>query len=304
MSKISKIWKDPRSVLRRILSRVNFSWMPDEPYLKLMYYAHLGRKLDLKNPASCTEKIQWLKLYDRKSRYAAMVDKYEAKKVIAEAIGEEYIVPNLGIWDHPQDIDFDSLPERFVLKATHDSGTVVVCIDKSQLNISDVKNKLSRALEQDYYYWGREWPYKNVKPRIIAEEYLEDTQTKELRDYKWYCFQGVPKLMAIFCGRQAGATTADYFDGCFRHEDMTWGYPIAERIPEKPASFEKMKELAAKLSEDVPFLRVDFYEVNGKPYVGELTFFDGSGFDVIEPSEWDTIIGDWITLPEPTGNKD
>lgn len=303
-AKICKIWKDPRCILRKILASNDFSWVPDKPYLKIMYYAHIGRKLDLNNPTACSEKIQWLKLYDRKSQYTAMVDKYEAKKFIAGKIGEEYVVPNLGVWDRPEDVEFASLPNQFVLKTTHDSGTVIVCKDKQKLNIAETKAKLSELLKREYFYWGREWPYKNVKPRIIAESYLEDEKIRELRDYKWYCFQGKPELIAIFCGRSICATTADYFDCAFEHVDLRWGYPNAKVVPQKPASFEKMKQLAAVLSEGVPFLRVDFYEVNGKPYVGELTFFDGSGFDVIEPKEWDITMGSWITLPERTENED
>lgn len=304
IAKISKFWKDPRCMIRKIMAVCDFSWMPDKLYLQIMYYAHLGRKLDLNNPRGLSEKIQWLKLYDKNPRYTAMVDKYEAKKMIAEVIGSEYVVPNLGVWDTPEEIDFDALPAQFVLKTTHDSGTVVVCTDKTQLDVAEVKRKLKKGLQQNYFYLGREWPYKNVKPRILAEAYLKDAETEELRDYKWYCCNGVPKLVGIFCGRATSVTTADYFDCSFRHIDMTWTYPSAEIIPQKPKTFEKMQQLAAVLSKDIPLLRVDFYEVNGKLFVGELTFFAGSGFDVIEPSEWDTIIGDWITLPEPTGNKD
>lgn len=298
MLKIEKIMKDPRSILRKLIVICKFKWLPDEPYLKLVYYAHLGRKLDLKNPQSYNEKLQWLKIYDRRPEYTRMVDKYEAKKYIAEKIGEEYTIPTLGVWDDPEEIDFENLPDQFVLKTTHDSGGVVVCTDKAKLDIPATREKLRTSLKREYFYWGREWPYKNVTPRIIAEMYMEDTKTGELRDYKWYCFDGKPKLMAIFCGRGKGATTADYFDEEQRHVDLSWGYSTAKTEPEKPASYTQMKQMAAELSKEIPCLRVDFYEVNGKPYVGELTFFDGAGFDLIQPREWDERIGTWITLPE------
>ena len=296
-AKIQKILEDPRCILRRILARNDFSWMPDVPYLKIMYYAHFGRKLDLENPTTVTEKMQWLKLYDRNPRYTDMVDKQEAKRIITETIGEGYVIPTLGVWNDPDEIDFGALPDKFVLKTTHDSGGVFICRDKAALDVSAAKEKMRKSLDRDYFYWGREWPYKNVKPRIIAEQYMEDMATGELRDYKWFCFHGVPKLMAIFCDRSIGATTADYFDDSFNLLDMNWTYPAANIAPEKPRSFEQMKQMAAALSQDIPCLRVDFYEVNGKPYAGELTFFHGAGFDVIHPKEWDARIGAWITLP-------
>ena len=158
--------------------------------------------------------------------------------------------------------------------------------------------KIEKSLKRNYYLHGREWPYKNVKPRIIAERYLEDMETGELRDYKWYCFQGIPRLMAIFCGRSKGATTADYFDTSFQPIMLNWGYKNAAVSPKKPENFEKMRQFAELLSKDMPFLRVDFYELNGKLYLGELTFFDGSGFDLIEPEEWDKKMGAWIDLPQ------
>lgn len=278
--------------------------MPDLPYLKIMYYAHVGRKLNLQNPTSFTEKLQWLKLYDRNPRYTDLVDKQEVKRIITETVGEGYVIPTIDVWEDAQKIDFEALPDKFVLKTTHDSGSVIVCKDKSTLDVPAAREKMRKSLKREYFYWGREWPYKNVKPRIIAEEYLEDKKTGELRDYKWYCFQGVPKMVAIFCDRSIGATTVNYFDESFRPLDLTWSYPAAKIAPEKPQSFALMKELAAKLSEGIPCLRVDFYEVDGKPYIGELTFYDASGFDEIQPRHWEETIGSWITLPQPTESND
>lgn len=292
--------KSLRHYIERAGDRGLLNWLPDKPYLQLMYWTRLGKWPDLKNPRTYNEKLQWLKLYSRRPEYTAMVDKCEAKKYIAEKIGGEYVIPTLGVWDRFEDIDFDTLPDQFVLKCTHDSGGLVVVRDKARMDVAAAGRKIEQSLETNYYFHGREWPYKNVKPRILAERYIEDMEVGELRDYKWYCFQGIPRMMAIFCGRSRGATTADYFDTSFNHIDLTWGYEKAATVPRKPENFEKMQQLAAVLSRDVPCLRVDFYEVNGSVYVGELTFFDGSGFDVIAPKEWDERMGSWVKLPERT----
>ena len=283
--------------IERACERGLLNWLPDKPFLHVLYWARLGKRLNLKNPQTFNEKMQWLKLYNRKPEYTRMVDKYEAKRYIAEKIGAEYVIPTLGVWDRFEDIDFEALPDRFVLKCTHDSGGLVVVRDKKNLDMAAAKQKIEKSLKTNYYFHGREWPYKNVSPRIIAESYIEDMATGDLRDYKWYCFHGVPKLMAIFCGRAIGATTVDYFDLSLNAMDLTWGYKKASVAPKKPETFEEMKKLAAVLSKEIPCLRVDFYEVDGHAYVGELTFFDGSGFDIIEPKEWDEKMGSWIKLP-------
>lgn len=273
--------------------------IPDKLYLKT-YYSHcFKKKLDLKKPQTFNEKLQWLKLYDRKPIYTTMVDKYAVKKYVAARIGEEYIIPTLGVWDHFDDIDFDNLPNQFVLKCTHDSGGLVICKDKVSFDKKEAKRKIQNCLKRNYYLTGREWPYKNVPRKIIAEKYMED-ETGQLRDYKFYCFNGEPKIIMINSDREIGKTKADYFDMDFNWLDLKWGYEHALVKPLKPINFEKMKELAVVLSKNIPELRVDFYEVNNKIYFGELTFFDGSGFDKIEPKEWDKKIGDWIKLPQKT----
>ena len=273
--------------------------IPDKLYLKT-YYSHcFKKKLDLKKPQTFNEKLQWLKLYDRKPIYTTMVDKYAVKKYVAARIGEEYIIPTLGVWDHFDDIDFDNLPNQFVLKCTHDSGGLVICKDKVSFDKKEAKRKIQNCLKRNYYLTGREWPYKNVPRKIIAEKYMED-ETGQLRDYKFYCFNGEPKIIMINSDREIGKTKADYFDMDFNWLDLKWGYEHALVKPSKPINFEKMKELAVVLSKNIPELRVDFYEVNNKIYFGELTFFDGSGFDKIEPKEWDKKIGAWIKLPQKT----
>lgn len=272
--------------------------LPDKVFLKLMYRACLGRKLDLKNPQSYTEKLQWLKIYDRKPMYTKMVDKYEAKKYVASIIGEEYIIETLGVWDNFDEIDFDKLPNQFVLKCTHDSAGLVICKNKSKFDIKFAKKKIEKCLKRNFYFSGREWPYKNVTPRIIAEKYMIDSTYNELRDYKFFTFGGKPKILYITQGRDSlEETTSDFFDMEYKHLPFIIDHPNSKLYPEKPENFELMKELASKLSQNTPQLRVDFYEVDGQVYFGELTFFHCSGFDKFHPEEWDFKLGQWVQLP-------
>ena len=277
------------------------AYLPADVFLKKMYKIKTGKELNLDNPILYTEKLQWLKLYDQRPEYTTMVDKYAAKKFVAERIGEKYIIPLLGVWESVDEINFDVLPNQFVLKTTHDSGTVVICKNKRNLDIKGVKKKLGHFLKRNYYDCKREWPYKNVKPCIIAEAYMEDGTYKELRDYKFFTFGGVPKVLYIAQGRGNGeATVADFFDMDFNHLDLTIDHDKSNTPPEKPRCFDKMKKLAALLSEGTPQLRVDFYEVDGKVYFGEMTFFHCSGFEKFHPQKWDEIFGDWVKLPNKT----
>ena len=256
-----------------------FRWMNDELYLKLMYRAKMGKRLNLDNPQTYNEKIQWLKLFDQKIIYTEMVDKYEVKQYVKAKIGDKYVIPTYGVWNCFEDIDFEMLPNQFVLKTTHDSGGVVICKDKKSFDIKLAQRKINKSLRQRYYLQGREWPYKNVKPRIIAEKYMEDHTTKELRDYKFFCFNGVPRVMFIASDRENEAveTKFDFFDMDFHHLKLTNGHPNADKALEKPKMFYQMQELAAELSKNIPQIRVDFYEVDGKIYFGELTFSHWSG---------------------------
>ena len=207
-----------------------------------------------------------------------------------------YTIPTLGVWDKFEDIDFNSLPEQFVLKCTHDSEGLVIVKEKSQLNVEEAKEKIETALKQNFYYIGREWPYKNVKPRIIAEKYMEDHVDRELRDYKFFCFDGEPKLMFVASGRSLGHTKFDYFDLEFNHLDIKQKYPNANAPVRKPATFEKMIEFSKILSKGFPHVRVDFYEVDGKLYFGELTFYHFSGLMPFKPEKWDKILGDYLKI--------
>ena len=272
---------------------------PADEFLKREYRFLVGKELDLENPKLYTQKLQWLKLYDHRPEYTTMVDKYAVKQYVAEKIGTEYVIPLLGVWGRVEDINFDSLPDSFVLKTTHDSGGLVICKDKSKLDIRAAKKKLSYFLNRKYYDYNREWPYKNVKPRIVAEAYMEDSTYKELRDYKFFTFGGVPKVLYIAQGRGKGEpTVADFFDMEFNHLPFTIDHDMARIPPKKPENFELMQKLAEKLSEGTPQLRVDFYEVDGKVYFGEMTFFHCSGFAPFHPEEWDRIFGDWVSLPQ------
>ena len=272
--------------------------VPAEAFLKRMYRIHMGRELHLKDPQTYTEKLQWLKLYDHRPEYTVMVDKYAVKNYVSKKIGPEYVIPLLGVWDKVEDIDFDSLPKQFVLKTTHDSGGIVVCKDKEKLDMVKAKKQLRYFLNRNYYDRNREWPYKHVPHRILAERYMEDPRQGELRDYKFFTFGGVPKVLYIAQGRGLGGeTVADFFDMDFQHLPFTIDHKMAPVPPEKPKNFEKMKQLAAILSEGTPQLRVDFYEVDGKIYFGEMTFFHCSGMEAFHPGKWDQIFGSWVELP-------
>ena len=276
-----------------------YKHLSDEKLIRKLYKTYFGREIDLENPKTFNEKQQWLKLYDRKPIYTTMVDKYEAKNYVAERIGAEYIIPTYGVWDSFDEIDFDALPNQFVLKCTHDSGGLVIVRDKKKLDKKAAKAKIERSLKTNYYYHGREWPYKNVKPRILAETYMEDTTTKELRDYKFFTFNGEAKALFVATERQSGDEPKfDFFDMDYKHLPIRNGHPNADVLPKKPDTFEKMRVLAEKLSVGIPTLRVDFYEVNGKCYFGELTFFHFSGMTPFEPEEWDYTFGSWLKLPK------
>lgn len=273
--------------------------MDDERFLKKQFKQFMGYELDLNNPKTFDEKLNWLKLHDRNPLYTQLVDKFEVKQYIAKKIGERYVIPTIGIYNSFDEIDFESLPQQFVLKCTHDSGGLILVKNKNNFNIRVAKKKIKKALTRNYYYRGREWPYKNVKPRIIIEEYVEDTRTNELRDYKFYCFNGIVKGVLVATNRQNQNEELkfDYFDNRFNH--LNWKnhwHPNAKITPEKPKKYAKMVELASILSEGFPHVRVDFYEANGNILFGELTFYDQGGYLKIHPDEWENEWGALIDL--------
>lgn len=269
----------------------------DRKYIEYLWSKRMNYPLNLDDPKSYSEKLQWLKLYDRRPIYTTMVDKLAVKKYVAEVIGEEYVIPTIGVWDKPEDIGWDVLPDQFVLKCTHDSGGLVICRDKSKLDRVEAVKKIKKSLRRNYYLAGREWPYKNVPRRILAEKYMVDNQTEELRDYKFFCFDGKVRALFIATDRQVrDEPYFDFFDENFNHMDLRHGHPNAPIPPAKPMHFELMKDLAEKLSAGFPELRVDLYEANGKVYFGELTLFHHSGWMPFEPIEWDYKMGEWIKL--------
>lgn len=278
-----------------------YNSMPDEEYLKRKYKAAMGIRLNLKNPKTFNEKLQWLKLYDRKPEYTIMVNKYEVKQYVADIIGEEHIIPTLGVWDNFDDIDFSKLPNQFVLKCTHDSGSVVVCKSKNELNFDAVKKKLEKSLKRNYYYAGREWPYKNVKPRIIAEKYVEEYEAPnaDLIDYKWFCFNGEVKMLYVSQGLSNHATAKiSFYD--INYQKMPFkrtDYEDFDVDPPKPKTWHEQIEIAKLLSRNYPFIRIDLYEVNSCVYFSEITFSPCAGFLPFDPIKWDNILGKWIELP-------
>lgn len=299
IEKVRRFMTDP--VMRlSYLTRLGLTrWMSDEAFLKKQYKNIFGISLNLDNPQTFNEKLQWLKLYNRKPEYTMMVDKYKVREYIAQTLGEEYLIPLIGVWDDPDEIDFDALPDQFVLKCNHNSGLgMCICKDKSKLDIPKVKAELRKGLKQDYYLPGREWPYKNVPRKVICEKYMTDNDDgSELTDYKFFCFNGVPKFMYISKDNSENATT-DFFDMEFNHLEMRMKDPNSNVIPSKPDLFDEMKAIAEKLSKGIPFVRVDLYVISGGIYFGELTFFHNAGFCSIHPDHWGKTLGDWIKLPK------
>ena len=284
------------------MERLTYYIGSDRQYIKYWFKNKMGYYPNLDNPTTFNEKLQWLKLYYRNPILTTLVDKYAVKKYVSDKIGEKYIIPTIGVWDHFDEIDFAALPDQFVLKCTHDSGGLVICKDKSKLDMQAAKEKIEKSLATDFYKAGREWPYKNVPRRIIAETYMEDDATKELRDYKFFCFDGVVKWLFIATDRQNREEPYfDFFDMDFNHLDMRHGHPNAPFNVEKPKNFELMKKLSSVLSKGFPEVRVDLYEVNGQVYFGEMTFFHHTGRVLFDPAEWDTIFGEQIVLPSRVG---
>jgi len=275
-----------------------FNRLSDEEFLKKKYKVLMGKELNLNPPVTFNEKLQWLKIHDHNPLYTTMVDKYAAKDYVANIIGKEHIIPTLGVWDHFDEIDFEQLPNEFVLKCTHDSGGLVICPDKNKLDRNAAKRKIEKCLKRNYYWSGREWPYKDVKPRIIAEKYMTDGTNKEIMDYKMMCFNGKHKASFVCSNRfSKEGLKVTFYDTDWKRMPFERHYPAGKVEIEKPRTYDEMVELAEKLAMNIPFVRVDFYEILGKIYFGELTFSPGSGFEEFSPSEWDNNIGEWIKIP-------
>lgn len=288
---VKKIMKDLIKELCILCFRLS-AILPDPIYLKIVYWLRTRKKLNLKDPVTFTEKIQKMKIGDHNPLYTLISDKYEVRKYVAERIGEEYLNKLYRVYDTVDSISFERLPSKFVLKATHDSGGCILVHDSSKHNIKKTKHKLKKLLRRNFYWKGREWCYKNISPRIICEELLEDTNKNDIYDYKFFCFHGVPKMLFIATDRNV-QTKFDFFDIDFHHLDIKNHYPNSTKKIEKPRNYEKMVELAAKLSQGLEQVRVDFYNIDGKIYFGEMTLYHFSGFERFEPEEWDKIMGSW-----------
>lgn len=302
MLPIKEYIKNPKMTVVVLVKHYG-QWLPDSLYLKIIFRMQMGYRLNLRHPRSFSEKLQWLKLYNQRPEYTMMVDKYAVKDYVASIIGNEYVIPTLGVWNKPKDIEWDKLPNQFVLKTTNggNSEGVVICKDKNSLDKQAVIKQLNRSFVGSIYHSLREWPYKNMPHRIIAEQYIEpEPGTNDLPDYKFFCFDGEVKAMFIATERQKKGEDVkfDFFDAEFNHLPFRQGHDQAKVPPAKPRHFEEMKQLACLLSKGIPQVRVDFFEVGDKIFFGELTFFHFSGSMPFEPREWDYKFGSWITLPK------
>lgn len=297
--RIIKALTSPRYMGSVILHRFDRLIKNDALYLKMEYYFQTGRRLNLNNPKSYNEKLQWLKIHDRKPEYTQMVDKAGVKDYITKTMGEQYVIPTLGVWKHFDEIDFTTMPEKFVLKCTHDSGGLVICKNKKTLDKVNAKKKIEKCLKKNYFYGTREWPYKDVEPRIIAEPLLEQANGEEICDYKVMCFNGKAKLIEFHMNRHSDHHTQDFYDVNWQKTEISQGkgYGGCSDIEvTKPSCLDEMLQLSETLTKDMAHCRVDWYVVNGHLYFGELTFFDGSGFDLFDRYEDDLLLGSWINL--------
>lgn len=314
MSKIQsalQMLKTDREAFMAAIVQNFFRWLPDKPYLQLLYRFKMGHRLDLKSPKTFTEKIQWLKLYNRKPEYTLMVDKYAVKKYVADIIGEKYIIPTLGVWDKPEDIDWDALPNEFVLKTTHGggSGGVVICKDKKTFDRNKAILTLRDSMNSDIYRSLREWPYKDVKKRVLAEKYMApkdmvNNPIYDLSDYKFFCFNGEPKYCQVIRDRHS-KESIDFYDMNWRHQEFVGLNPVTSSgknlvngvnpVP-RPLLLDDMICVCHKLSKNMKFVRIDMYVIDNRIYFGEITFYPASGMGLFNPDKWNEELGNLISL--------
>ncbi len=313
MSKVKtafSLLQTPGKMIKPIANMGLLNWLPDKQFLQMVFRAEMGRKLNLKDPRTFNEKLQWLKLYYRNPAYPQMVDKCAAKQYVAGVIGEKYIIPTLGVWQHFADINFSELPKQFVIKCTHDSASTIVCRDKDHFNLAEAKTIIESHLKKSIYNVGREWPYKHLKPQIIVEKYLQNYSVEnndypkaeikddELTDYKFYCFNGYVDCVMICYGRESDDTKFYFFDDKWKLKRINkrgMEAPGDFTLP-RPSCLEEMFRIAAALSEGIPFVRVDLYQSDKQIYFGEMTFFPQSGFDPNYLPETDLYFGNLIDL--------
>lgn len=294
-SRLLSVLSNPYKLLYSLGSRGYLKFFSDKFFLKIMYKARMDKKLNLDNATTFNEKLQWLKLNDRNPLYSKLVDKYLVRDFINDKIGKEYLIPLLGVWDNFEDINFSKLPNQFVLKTTHDSGGVVICKDKLNFDIKEAEYIIKKSMKNNYYNANREWVYKNLKPRIIAEKFMAKKNGEGLDDYKFFCFNGEAKMLNIISNRER-EVRKDFLDLDFNKIPVTQTYPASNKIFEKPENYNLMVDIAEEISKNIPHVRVDLYNDEGKIYFGELTFFNASGATKFEPEKYDEIFGDWIDL--------
>lgn len=282
--------------IRAFVKQTFYSLLPEKKHLDIKFLKVFGRHIDWENPKSFNEKLQWLKVYNKNPQHTMLVDKYEVREYIKKIIGEEYLIPVIAVYDKVSDIDFDALPDSFVLKCTHGSACNIICSDKSKLDVKAAKKKLKKWMKINYYYLSREWPYKNVKPRIVCEKFMKDDTTNDLKDYKFFCFEGKVHFSFVASDRHTDEVKFNFFDSEWNDLPVENDHPRVENKIKKPVNYEKMIELAEQLSKDELFLRVDFYEINGRIYFGELTYYHGGGFLAFKPEEYDYKFGELIDI--------
>lgn len=302
--KIKKIIQYINDPSYRFLKKADFGRfdkVDDKEFLCMKYEILMGRKLDIESPKTFNEKLQWLKLYDHNECYSTLVDKYEVKKYISSILGEKMVIPTIGVWNSFDEIDFNELPKQFVLKCTHDSGSVVICKDKDSIDIKKVKNKIESCLRKNYYMQGREWPYKNVTPRILAEKYMTEFDG-DIKDYKFFCFSGKVKFFKIDFDRFT-CHRANYYDiegNILPFFESSLPADFNKKM-DIPGNLNDMIRYAEVISKNTPFMRVDFYSIEDRVFFGEVTLYPASGFGEIYPAEWDKKIGELIELPIAKG---
>lgn len=290
---------DYRNIIRNRELRLKLinllRFIPDEPYLKMVFWIKTGKKLNLKNPVTYCDKLNWLKLHDVHPEYTRLVDKVAVRDYLKEILGEDICLPLLGVWEHYDDIDFDALPDKFVLKCNHDSGSVKVITDKAAMDHAALREFYESRLKQNPYLLGREYPYRDVPPRIYAEQYMVPAGDSDINDYKFFCFDGKPEILFVATERSTDCKF-DFFDMDFNHLDIDNIHPQSGKPIEKPKTFEQMKQLAAKLSQGMKFVRIDLYEIDGKLWFSEFTIYHAGGFWPMSPVEWEYKLGDLIRI--------
>ncbi len=297
LQKLKAMLHEPVYFFTSAAAKGMLNWMPDAWYLKILYRWRMGEPLNLRHPKKYNEKLQWLKLYDRNPAYAGWVDKYEVRSYIAKKLGEEYLIPCYGVWDRFEDIDFDALPDAFVLKCTHDSGSVILCRDKAAFDKAAAAAQIARAFKRNYYNAYREWPYKSLKPRIIAEKFMVDESGSDLKDYKVLCFSGRARMVELHQNRfQDKAHTQDFYDRDWNNLHIVQaGFPGAKEPLARPAKLEELLRLSEILAEGIRHVRVDWYVADDRIYFGEITFYDGSGFEAFTEKD-EYYLGSLIKL--------